>query len=172
MGQTEAAASIEVVNRGISLSIVQAAHEDLPFSVGDTDRRLLLGGCGNVVDEAIKLEAAHLVKLVGPTVGGACDGERVGFAKEVDTANVIEVEALGRRAILRDHEHPHLCGGPAKGKQRQGQCHECLLHHSYTKVNILISVLIIQVWRRVTASVSLGFPTPFRTCCFLSRWRL
>ena len=101
MGQTEAAASIEVVNRGVSLSIAQAAHEDLPFSVGDTARRLLLGGCGNVVDEAIKLEAAHLVKLVGPTVGGACDGERVGFAKEVDTANVIEVEALGRRAILR-----------------------------------------------------------------------
>lgn len=100
MGQTEAAASIEVVNRGVSLSIAQAAHEDLPFSVGDTDRRLLLGGCGNVIDEAIKLEAAHLVKLVGPTVGGACDGERVGFAKEVDTANVIEVEALGRRTIF------------------------------------------------------------------------
>lgn len=58
--QTEAAASIEVVNRGVSLSIAQAAHEDLPFSVGDTDRRLLLGGCGNVIDEAIKLEAATL----------------------------------------------------------------------------------------------------------------
>lgn len=100
MGQIDAAASIQVKNHSVRHRIAHAAHENPPLLITNIDVALLFGGGRNVVDETIKLEAAHLVEVERPAVGCALDGERVAFAKEVDMANVVEIEALGLTTIL------------------------------------------------------------------------
>ena len=136
MGQIDAAASIQVKNHSVRHHIAHAAHENPPLLITNIDVALLFGGGRNVVDETIKLEAAHLVEVERPAVGGALDGERIAFAKEVDMANVVEIEALGLTTILRNHKHPHLGGSHAKGKKCQGQSHKGFLHCSYCILKI------------------------------------
>ena len=136
MGQIDAAASIQVKNHSVRHRIAHAAHENPPLLITNVDVILTFGDRRNVVDETIKLEATHIVEVIGPALVSAIDGKRIAFAKEVNMANVVEIEALGLTTILRNHKHPHLGGSHAKGKKCQGQSHKGFLHCSYCILKI------------------------------------
>lgn len=74
MGQIDAAASIQVKNHSVRHRIAHAAHENPPLLITNVDVILTFGDRRNVVDETIKLEAAHIVEVIGPALVCAIDG--------------------------------------------------------------------------------------------------